>query len=377
MTTNSPIVLKGIEEKDAIVCMQQSTDSVIPTENLLIDSNKKGFGDDIGSITNKITSMFTVQAQFNKDSKEYKELENRIMWGQHYQQMAIDKIKGIVGSPMPNEWYSYHANKNKNDDTPEEKARKKFNRKILADKKPYFMSYIYPYAMREYRTYENKMNRNALIIFGLDIEELQNKEDKTKKEKDFLGYYKSRIPLNMYPSLMNKICFKIEDEMDSILKKVTSNFDYTILKNQDIDYKKVDYGRIKTLHNQYKKKTQSYMIGKNSGGIVYDDTLTASENRKMFVDEFTMKARAICSNEYELCNIVLDLCYTNNKSKQFAWDVCGETIIKNLLRKNNYKIKYPIKDEEGDLYFRGTRFSMVEMPINEEELNEDIIRREV
>ena len=40
--------------------------------------------------------MYDVQAQFDKRSKEYQVLEDRIKCGQLYQQNEIDKIKGII-----------------------------------------------------------------------------------------------------------------------------------------------------------------------------------------------------------------------------------------------------------------------------------------
>ena len=64
-------------------------------------SNKDGFGDKIGSITNRITSMFDVLAGQEVGSKEYNTLMYRIMCGQHYQQNAIDRIKGIKFVDMP------------------------------------------------------------------------------------------------------------------------------------------------------------------------------------------------------------------------------------------------------------------------------------
>ena len=58
------------------------------------------------------------------------------------------------------------------------------------------------------------------------------------------------------------------------------------------------------------------------------------------------------------------MCYTKSKnSKQFAWDICGETFIKNLLKRNGYKISYPELDENGDIEFDGMRFSMKETEI--------------
>ena len=178
----------GIEKTKAIVCVQENVEKVIPTEADLIKSNKNGFGDEIGSVTNKITSMFTVRAKFEENSLEYQELSKRIIWGQHYQQMAIDKIKGVISAPMPKEWHDYYCNKRKKTDTKEEREKKKFNIKILSDKKPYFMSYIYPNEMRKHNKYIKDVNRNALVRFGKDIDELLAKKHRTKEENNFVKY---------------------------------------------------------------------------------------------------------------------------------------------------------------------------------------------
>ena len=47
-----------------------------------IRANINSFGDDIGKITNRITSMFDVMAQFPEDSEEYRVLDYRIKCGQ-------------------------------------------------------------------------------------------------------------------------------------------------------------------------------------------------------------------------------------------------------------------------------------------------------
>ena len=65
------------------------------------------------------------------------------------------------------------------------------------------------------------------------------------------------------------------------------------------------------------------------------------------------------TNEDELCDIVLDICYTKEKSKQFAWDICGTVILKNLLNKNHNIINYPkMVSEDGDFEYCGKLFKM-------------------
>ena len=365
LTTDNPTILGGIVETKAIVCVQDSTEKVVPTEDDFITSNKNGFGDEIGSVTNKITSMFTVKAQYEEDSPEYQELEQRIMWGQHYQQMAIDKIKGVIGASVPKEWCSYYANMSNKEDTKEDKVKKKFNISVLADKKPYFMSYIYPHEMKEYNQYMKDVNRNSLVRFGKDINELLAKKNRTKDENTFIKYYNIKMPLNTYPCLMNKICFKVEQETNGLLSKsklIDEKFNPSILKNDSVEYAKSTYKRVKELHDLYKHETQKYMV--RASDIRYGDSVTVENRRKVFANNFKNKALELCNDEDELCNIVVDLCYTTNESKQFAWDLCGQTIINNLLRKSNGSLTYPVMDDSGDIEFGGMRFSMKTTYVN-------------
>ena len=70
--------------------MQRKAPKCIPTEDDLMKSNISSFGNAVGEVTNRITSMFEVQARFPKDSREYRMLDYRIKCGQLYQQNAID-----------------------------------------------------------------------------------------------------------------------------------------------------------------------------------------------------------------------------------------------------------------------------------------------
>jgi hypothetical protein len=81
-----------------------------------------------------------------------------------------------------------------------------------------------------------------------------------------------------------------------------------------------------------------------------------SSNLNLISEEYKRKCKEICPNEEVLCNIVLDICYTNNKSKSFAWEMCGRQIIKNLLKRNDYKINYLVKSSDGDIEYDGYKF---------------------
>lgn len=352
--TDNKVLVENTLSLPTIMCIQRKAAKKIIEEKDLIVANKNGFGEEIGKITNRITSMFDVQSQYQPGSQEYEVLSYRIMCGQHYQQCAIDKIKGIVAKPMPKEWYNRDANKIQEDDALEEIARKKFNNKIVADKKPYFMRYIYPDLMIKYNTYIRNADRKTLRQFGMSVKELQHKKNKTPEEKEFLRYYEIKLPISDHPCVQNKICKRFEQEFDGYLKQNPPlvDFDFTMLKT-DLPYSRTQYKAISDLKLQYQKKVQDFVTDAYYRRIDPDD---AAVGRAMLLRNFRQRCAEICSNEEQLCNIVLDMCYKNNKSKQFAWDICGTQIIENLLNKKDRKLHFPVMDENGSIEFGGKRF---------------------
>lgn len=343
-TTNNPIILKNTHELPAIQCIQRRANKEIITEELLIEANKNSFGDEIGTTTNYITAMTDIQNNFDEDSDEYKELSYRIKCGQHYQQVSIDKTKGIIANPMPKFWYDRNAVKNLDE------SERGFNYRICADKKPYFMCYIYPRLMTKYKKYITNSNKKAITKFGCSIEELKNKSNTAEEEK-FLYYYDLLMLVSLAKSTINRICFYVESVFGDIKANNTAPFDYKILK-RGVTYKKSHYNAVQSHYKEYMALLANYtQIRKNQR--VKDDDFVSNLKKS-----FRQKCLECCSSSIELCDIVIDICYKRNTSKQFAWDICGEEIIENLLEKHNRKINYVEKDPNGYIYYCGNRFSV-------------------
>ena len=360
INTSFPLLVENTKQLPAIVCVQRKAPKCIPTDDDIKESNIKSFGNAVGGTTNKITSMFEVQSKFPKGSREYNILDYRIKCGQLYQQNAIDKTKGIEAKPMPDTWYNWIANKLTKAKTTDEKKTFWMNRKIIADKKPYFMQYIYPSEKATLNKYKKTNNEKCLMRFRITLEELLNKKSKTKDEEKFVYCYYDRMPLGTAPCTINRICWRIEELFDKRVVKNDAPFDYSILKS-NIEYTSNMYSRIKKIYESYKKELQYYMQYAKSERLKSEDRQI---QKYLIKEQFKEKCFKICPNEDELCNIVLDLCYSKSKnSKQFAWDICGETFIKNLLRRNHYKVSFPKLDVDGDIEFDGMRFSMVETEI--------------
>lgn len=361
MLTDNDVLVNRMKVLPTLMCVQRNAKKKIVTEEDLIRANVDSFGDDIGATTNWITSMFEVQAKFGKGSKEYKELDYRIKCGQLFQQNAIDKAKGIIAKPMPREWHDRHAVNAIEDD-----VKRRFYLRLVADKKPYFMRIIYPDLMKQYNTYIKNTNKNAMREFRMSIEDLMSipPSDLSERQKEFLKYYHQRMPVGVNNCVMNKICRRFEEEFDRYIVKHNASyeFDYSILKS-DASYSRSQYNTILKLYNNYNKRLHSYMIFSKYERVDECDALANMiEMRSDFIKECTL----VCSNRFSLCNIVLDICYKRNSTKQFAWDMCGDEIIENLLVKNNHIISYPTLDPYGCILFGGDRFTLKQMELRSE-----------
>ncbi|MEC0229672.1 hypothetical protein [Paenibacillus alba] len=359
MTTSNEIIISGIKELKAIVCEQKNALPIIPSDGDLIIANKNSFGNEIGQITNSATSMYDKLAEFSPSSDEYQTLQSRIISCQHYQQNAIDKAKGIEFHQMPLPWFNYKANIRIDKETKQIVEADEFNIRILANKKPYFMIYRYEHLHSEYKQYMASTNQNALNRFGMNLEDLIKKELKTEEEQRYLLSFFNQMPVSMGNSIVNKICWKIEHHFSRRKTRTKKEeFDYSILMSSNPKYNKITFEKMNDLYEEYKYMTQSYMQNKKLMSSNQGDDEGEKDQRKIFTERFKLLSSQICSNEDELCNIIVKICYSNDKSKQFAWDVVGHTMINNLLKKNNYFIRYPELDENGEIEFCGRKFSM-------------------
>ena len=359
MTTDNPVLVNNLKELPALMCVQRKAQKKIITEDDLFRANIGSFGNDIGKITNRITTMFEILAGLEPGSKEYQTLEYRIKCGQHYQQNSIDKAKGIIAKPMPKSWYDRHAT-----GLIEDGEVSALYAKIVADRKPYFMRYIYPDLMRKYNTFIKNTNKKALREFRLSIGELKQKkrDELTEKEAEFLHYYDIQMPVGTNNCVMNKICKRIEEEFDGyIVKHAADAFDYTIMKS-DVEYSQTQYYDMLRLFNDYKSRIQDYIQSVRDERLDEDESVA---RRSMLAQWYRRECVSICSNAQQMCDILLDICYRREGSKQFVWDIASQEIIDNLLRKNNHTIKFPKLDDNGNIRFGGKKFSICEIRLGE------------
>ena len=353
-STNNEILLNAFEYKDTLMCIQSKMPKKVPTEDDFIISDINGFGDSIGSVTNRGTNMISLREKFDKNSEEYARLQYRIRTMMNYQQNAIDRIKGVVAQPIPKEWLESRLSKPKDGDDEVILKKKEVDYNIAAEIKPWFFIYRYSQLKAELDKYMKSVKSNCKIRFGKTLDDLYASDDKTEEEEAFIYNYEKYMPISRAPGTMNRICWRIEDEFKTTDVLPDVEFDRSILKS-DVEYSQEEFDAVKSVYDEYNKNMQIFLKGirKNDSDKTERDIVISQ-----LKSEFSNICYSICPNSRVLTNIVVDICYTSNKNKSFAWDMCGNEIFKNVLVNSNNKIQFPIKDENGDIEFCGNKFSL-------------------
>ena len=356
-TTDNEVLLRNHKPLPALNCIQYNASKVLVEEDDVIISNKRGFGSKIGSITNRITAITSLMANYKEGSKEYEALRYRTQCGQAQQQAEIDKAKGIIPTPMPKTWYIMSENKIDYDaDSPEEIEHKKFYQSICATKKPYFFAFNYLSLKKEYDDYIANVDNKSCSMFGMPYKELKMKEDKTSQEEQFINWAEKKSPLDMSPSVVNKICWAIEDEFDTMDFSKRDKFDYSMIKS-GANYSSSQYYAIESLYKWYKKQI-SELTKKHKSEYYYEDA-DHLDSKEQIINYLKEQCELICPNEHALCDILIDICYKGNTNKEIVWLICGDTIVDNLLKNNNYNLYYPIKVESNEEFeCCGAKFTM-------------------
>ena len=362
-TTDSTPLLKNQKNLPALNCIQYNASKKVVTEADVIKANKDGFGSKIGSITNRITAITSLMANYEPGSVEYETLRYRTQCGQALQQEEIDKAKGILPNPMPKTWYISSENIVKDDDSEEIIAQKTLNQTLCAAKKPYFFGYNYTTLKQEYDAFVRDTDEHIQSIIGKNIRDLLKNDGKlSENEQKILDFYKKRLPLDVSPSTMNRICWAIEDEFDGVNLFENVNFDYEIYKS-GIEYAKEDYELIKLKCEVYKQKKRE--INKKKFVDREDEEENISDQIIKLNSELEESCFSICSNEQVLCEILLDICYRDGVDVNIAWNLCGDIIVDKLVCKSR-TYSYPEQDVNGEFCYGGLKFTMKNVTVGGE-----------
>ena len=260
---------------------------------------------------------------------------------------------------MAKTWYDPHALRDVNDQD------KELYEKILAYRKPYFMRYIYPQLSKDYVTHNKKNNRNAIRKLGISLNELLDKPHNklSKEETAFINDYYKNLPVGMNGCVMNKICYIFEDRFDSVAdRRINVDFDHNVLKS-DAEYSSYEYKSVEKLYKEYKEKIKSYTVHLQ---YEHEDRFDVKNKTVQINEEFLEECASVCPNKYALCNIVLDMAYNTESGKAFAWGMCGDVIIENLMNRYGHKLTFPVINDDGDIHYCGNNYELITVDLEDE-----------
>jgi len=280
---------------------------------------------------------------FLEGSPERDEIEHRLVLLRLLQGEEIDGAKnGGEKREMPESWTRY------------DRGLPDMFKKIIADKRPYFTRYLYDSYNKKFREEVDSYNKHCWNRFGKSFDEVLRSETRTQDEERVIkNYYKYSFFL-FSNSPMNRICWYMEKEIQSIdedTRKNSSEFSYEkiysksgftpneerlrmieVLFEKYVSAKKALRG---VSHTNILRKDINYIIGQTNGDAY----------------------EKITSNARELGNLAVYLMANNSRARTFAWDVFGQEIAGNLMERHGRQIDVLVKNYYGDVDFMFEKFS--------------------
>lgn len=338
------------------------------TTTNMIKADLNTFDCKIGQTTNYSTKFFSMLCNYDRESREYKELTERIKLLRRYIGDSIDAGKGIKTKPFPAEWKSWK--RVPEDWTEEQKSEQWFLNNLVEKRKPYFFVYIYEAEMEKYKSAKKKLDRECKSIFGVNFNELKSRENKTQEEKNFVRKYYNELPVTKTPCIMNKMAWQIEGmefdfkhpkntpEENLALAEKMMNGEFKLMKSK-MDkirhiYKEWKSDIMESHKNEYMKINKSVDLG--DGGDANEHMLDLMRER------YERKLEDVVANDQELADYIVYMAYVDAKDssmKTFCWSYASNGIIKNLLEKNNI-VTIPVESDNGTEYL-GKKYCLQEV----------------
>ena len=362
-TTDNDVILNGVDRDSLPVTYQKKLSQKIEfTEEDLYKADLLAFGSEIGSITNKSTSMYAMLPLYSEGSKERAEIEKRLIMTRVAQGNAIDKAKGVQTKQFPKHWFTYQRIDQY--DPEEIKQKKEFFNSILVEKRPYFFKYLYKESKNSYSKFL-KEEDTYRKIYGINLEEIisKDKSDLNKKEQYYLESMDYRNPLLETNCVMNILCRHMESIDCHVKKDIKCDaFNYKYYMNENIE---MDNSTLKEIESAV-KKFFSVLKDDISMSEYFSSVKYIPEEESKIINKYDIfKERMfdICSNAEELTNYLVEIFYNNlkSKNKDILWKTFGKYIYNNILSKTSMPIKIPHLNEFGKYSYLFDNYEIMEV----------------
>ena len=315
----------------------------------------------IGAVINDASKMFSVISRYEVGSREYKEMEKRLIQMVKISQSVIDAKKSGNYFKTPKHWVSTDACREMF--TGEELE---FNLKLVADKRPYFFIHNYDKDKADFRKFKEFVDTRSLAHWNIhgDVLLSMDKDELTEEQKQFLDYASTRyckLSLNDGSTM-----WKLTNRADERLKEVRTSSNGINTKNllkADIEVSEHIFYEIQVIYNNYNTSLKN--INKNYANSIMEKQ-DKIKNKNNAIKELQMNILTELlevADKETVCNALIDITYDNNYSCSLVWDLFGNVIIDRLLERNG-KINLIEEDVNGKHHYKGKRYSIVEKGMN-------------
>ena len=354
-TTNNEVMVDNIIYGYPITYQKQPTEKKYIDTNNLYKADLMSFDSKIGYITNCSTTLYSMLPLYEKGSKEYNEIINRLKICRKEQGNQIDKAKGLIVKDFPHHWTNWENPDKENENFTKEEIE--FNNKLLIEKRPMFMKHLYPGYKSKYNEHYNKYNYLCNRTFGISIDELLKLSNKTPEQENLIDNYNKFNPLLNTNCPMNNICTYMENEIAELkinVKKKNPDYIFNILYNPNIEITESQIKEMEKIYKRYKKSKN-----KSDNIEVYNDLISENISTVQNVEDIkSLNYDYISDDIQRLANLAVYVNYYlyPKSPKNFCWDLFGEGIILNIYDNSNKKFEIPIIDNEGDIEYMGKKF---------------------
>jgi hypothetical protein len=183
----------------------------------------------------------------------------------------------------------------------------------------------------------------------------------------FAGIYYFKQKLSSYESNMNLLCWELE-KWEKKIKTRKKRFNWNILINKDIERNQEKFIEIYDLYKEFKELIEKLRLiqyklnhfrnyHENSELISQFEIDNKQVDWERHYQPFRNRANKICSDQKELANYVVEICYKMfpKGAKNFAWVVAKNGMIENI---KQIPIELPINDVNGSFVFLGKNYSL-------------------
>lgn len=320
-------VVKGTKEKLEFEYQDKLNDAV----QRQISTNKIGF------ITNVSSSLYSLLYEFEVGSPEYNAILKRLTYGRHAQGREIDRAKsGVVEPSIPEHFVKWV--RITDDMTEDERIAQEFNNSVLADKRPYFMRYLYPHYNRRWMNERKSLDNISWGRVDMSLNDLESLYNPTDEQLEILDYYKNRSYFIDNDSTMNRISKHIDGSLgETKLKQRAGKFDVeSLLSSTGKRPSRFDLEKAKLLYKEWKSHRRS-IREKSENRFESYDALNEYTNKRAYA--------TISPNTDDIVNILVVTCYKELgvHAKSFLWQVFGEEVVWSMTQERTEKyIRVPM-----------------------------------